>query len=209
MEILSNSVVEEVHAVILGISHSFTLDCTSNGVEDVVVFFSGEEIGDLTGRQKIIEVDQESLVGNLTFSEEEHKTLISDTGLEVEFDKIGLEIIHTIGRGDHDTNSGIGADEGTQSGERLLTGTTNTDKKGVTLVGSDDSGDLTGVLHGIFEENEVHDGVDIIVLSQGKVEHLGKSLSVLELIIELLIKTTDEVGEDEGLRSSTEVLLER
>ena len=209
MKILSDSVVEEVHAVILGISHTFTLDGTSNGVEDVVVFFSSEEIGDLTGRQKIIEVDQESLVGDLTLSEEEHETLISDTGLEVELDKIGLEIIHTISGGDHDTNSGIGADEGTQSGEGLLTGTTNTDKKGVTLVGCDNSGDLTGVLHSIFEENEVHDGVDIIVLSQGEVEHLGKSLSVLELIVELLIKTTDEVGEDERLRSSTEVLLER
>lgn len=63
------------------------------------------------------------------------------------------------------------------------------------------------MLHGILEEHKVHDGVNIIVFVQGKVEHLGKSVNTWELIVELLIKTTDEVGEDKGLRSSTEVFL--
>ena len=107
MQVSSDSVVEEVHAVILGVLHTFTLDGTSNGVHDAINIFSGEEISDLTRRQKIIEVNQESLVGNLTFSEEEHDTFISDTRFHVELLEIGFKITHTVSGGDHDADSGV------------------------------------------------------------------------------------------------------
>lgn len=64
------------------------------------------------------------------------------------------------------------------------------------------------MLHGILEQYEVHDCVNIVVLAEGEVKHFCQSISVGELIVEFLVKTTDEVGEDEGLGSGTEVFLQ-
>lgn len=64
------------------------------------------------------------------------------------------------------------------------------------------------MLHGILEQYEVHDGIYIIVLTKGEVKHLGEGIDVGELIVKFLIESSNEVSEDERLRSSTEVLLQ-
>jgi len=90
----------------------------------------------------------------------------------------------------------------------LLTGTADTDQKGVTLIGCNDTAELAGVLHGILEQHEVHDGVHFVVLTETLLESRVESLDIGELIVQLLVETTDELGEDEGLGSRTEELLE-
>jgi hypothetical protein len=55
------------------------------------------------------------------------------------------------------------------------------------------------MLHSILEQHKVHHGIDIVVLTEGIVEHLSELFDVGELIIDLLIETTDEVGEDKRL----------
>jgi hypothetical protein len=64
------------------------------------------------------------------------------------------------------------------------------------------------VLHGILKEYEVHDGVELVVGVQAFSETLSHELAVGEDIVKLVVKTTDEVGEDEDLWSGAEVLLE-
>jgi hypothetical protein len=64
------------------------------------------------------------------------------------------------------------------------------------------------VLHGVLEQYKVHNGINIIVLTESEVKLFGQSVSVGELIVELLVKTLDEVGEDKRLRSGTEVFLQ-
>jgi hypothetical protein len=77
----------------------------------------------------------------------------------------------------------------------------------VALIGSNYSGDLTSVLHGILEEYEIHDCINVIVLSQGEVESISEGIDVGELIVKLFIEAMHEVGKDERLRSSTEEFL--
>lgn len=55
------------------------------------------------------------------------------------------------------------------------------------------------MLHGVVEKYEVHSSIEVVVLSQGELESLSKLLDVLELIVELLVKATDEVCEDKWL----------
>ena len=89
---------------------------------------------------------------------------------------------------------------GTQSGKRLLSRATNTDKQRVTTSAGDYSGDLTGVLHGIFEENQVHRGVCIIVVSEGLLQFNCQGLLTREPIIQLIVKRGDKVSEDQWVR---------
>jgi hypothetical protein len=63
------------------------------------------------------------------------------------------------------------------------------------------------VLHGILEEYEIHDCINVIVLSQGEVQSISEGIDVGELIVKLFIEAMHEVGKDERLRSSTEEFL--
>jgi hypothetical protein len=69
------------------------------------------------------------------------------------------------------------------------------------------SGNLANVLHCILEEHQVHDGVGIVVFSKGFSKSQSELFCILELIIEFIIKTTNELGENEWLSVGTEVLL--
>lgn len=64
------------------------------------------------------------------------------------------------------------------------------------------------MLHGIVEENQIHDGVGVVVFSKTLLKSLGKSLLVGELIVELVIQTGYEVGKDKWLSSWSEELLD-
>lgn len=55
------------------------------------------------------------------------------------------------------------------------------------------------MLHGVFEEHEVHHGVGIVVLSKGFSQSAGEGVDVGELVVELVIEGADEVGENERL----------
>ena len=89
---------------------------------------------------------------------------------------------------------------GTQSGERLLSRATNTDKQCVTTSAGDYSGDFTGVLHGIFEENQVHSGICIIVVSEGLLQFICQGFLTREPVILLIVKRYDKVSEDQWIR---------
>jgi hypothetical protein len=55
MQIFADAVVEEIHAVILCICYSFTLDCTPDGVNNTVNILLSEEFGNLTRRKQIVQ----------------------------------------------------------------------------------------------------------------------------------------------------------
>ena len=70
----------------------------------------------------------------------------------------------------------------------------------MTTITSDYSGDFTGVFHGIFEKNQVHHGVCVIVVSEGLLKFICQSCLTWEPIIRLIIKRDDKVSEDERIR---------
>ena len=57
------------------------------------------------------------------------------------------------------------------------------------------------MLHGIVEEHKVHSGVQFVVLTERISKSDCECVDVGELVVEFLIETTDEVGEDKRLRS--------
>jgi hypothetical protein len=81
----------------------------------------------------------------------------------------------------------------------LLTRATDTDEKGMTTIVGDNTCNLTAMLHGIFEEHKVHDGVSVIVIIESLLELSGKSCCAWESIVQVLVERGNEVGEDQWL----------
>jgi hypothetical protein len=53
------------------------------------------------------------------------------------------------------------------------------------------------VLHSIVEEHKVHGSVQFVVLTEGITESSAEGINVCELIVKFLIKTVDEVSENQ------------
>ena len=70
----------------------------------------------------------------------------------------------------------------------MLSRATHTDKHGVTTVVGNDSRDFTAMLHGIFEEHKVHNGISVIVIVKSLLELSSKSCGAWESIIQVLIE---------------------
>ena len=64
------------------------------------------------------------------------------------------------------------------------------------------------MLHGILEEHQVHHGVGVIVLSKSFLESISHSIKTWELIVGLVIKSSNELGEDKWLWGWAEILLQ-
>ena len=76
MKVLANTVKEELPAVVLVVNQTFGFDSRADSSHDTIDILSWEEICNLTGRKQVINEHKEALIGDLTFSEEEHDTLI-------------------------------------------------------------------------------------------------------------------------------------
>ena len=55
------------------------------------------------------------------------------------------------------------------------------------------------MLHGIFEQDQIHHWVDIIVLIKSLLESLAKCFRASELIVELVINACNELSENKRL----------
>ena len=62
-------------------------------------------------RQKIVNVDQELLLSNLTICQDEKNLLSSDTGFLVHTLDVSLKITHLVSRIDHDSLHVVANDE--------------------------------------------------------------------------------------------------
>lgn len=64
------------------------------------------------------------------------------------------------------------------------------------------------MLHGILEKHQVHHGVGVVVLSKSLLESVCHGIETWELIVGLVIKSSDELGEDKWLWGWAEILLQ-
>ena len=62
---------EEVPAVVAGIYHTSLLDFTSHTVAEGVFVLLGAQIGNVSSREKVVDVHQELLIDNLVVSHKE------------------------------------------------------------------------------------------------------------------------------------------
>lgn len=56
------------------------------------------------------------------------------------------------------------------------------------------------MLHGILEEDEVHDSVGVVVVSEGFTKFGAHGFLGGEAIVQLVVKRSDEVGKDQRIR---------
>jgi len=106
VQILSHTVKEELPAIILVVNDTFTFDCRSHGVDNVVYIFSREQISNFTRRKQIINEDEEAFIGDLTFGEQEHDTFVFLSSFDIHLLQIDFKISETVGRG-NDNSHGL------------------------------------------------------------------------------------------------------
>jgi hypothetical protein len=132
VEILSSLILEVLKDSIHVVSNTLTLSLSSEFTKDGIKLLCGEQLWDPTRGQKIVEVHKELIFWNLTISDDEQKLLSSNTSLLIHVLDIGLKVVLVVGIVDLDSHDIISQDEGGKFSKRLLTGTSDTNKKGVT-----------------------------------------------------------------------------
>jgi len=96
MEVLAHTVNEEFPAGFLGWNETLTLHCSEHGLNNLVNTIAIEQIGDFSGGKQIIDENHELLLGNLSFGEEEAKTLILASCTRVIVLEVSLQVIHAV-----------------------------------------------------------------------------------------------------------------
>lgn len=86
---------------------------------------------------------------------------------------IGLEITHVVVGGHYNSEYVHSEDVGSEFGKRLLSGTTHSDKEGVTTGLVNNSANTGNVLHSLLEKHKLHGGNVFVVIVELTVKGLG------------------------------------
>lgn len=98
VQVLANLVNEEVEQSVRSIFTALGLGLTANLTENTVKFILGEQVGNVTGRQDIIDEDEEMLLRDLSISQDEKGWCALDTRLGVSSLNISLQIVGIVVR---------------------------------------------------------------------------------------------------------------
>ena len=164
VQILLDRVHEPTPAIFSRIGFALTFYFTTNVIDHGLFFVEGIKVGDFSGRQQIVDVNEESFVCNLSFGEEEKYLFFLGTAFEEHILKISFEVVHTVRGGNRDLENGHTHHKGRQFTQRLFAGTSDSNEQGVSRRWEDDSTNSANVFQGIFEEHKTHKGVIIIIL---------------------------------------------
>lgn len=199
VEVLLHLVDEEVLQAFGSIENALGLGLTTDLAVDTIKFIGSEELGNVTGGQNIIDVDEELLIDDLRIGQDEEHLLALDTSLHEKGLDVGLEIGESVVGGNNNPVHILVKDECGEFGKRLLTRTTHTDKKGMAVRLEENSTDTSDVLHGLIEENEVHDGDGLVVLLELGLKYISKFFHLLNGLVRWFVALAhgNERGVDE------------
>jgi hypothetical protein len=93
---------------------------------------------------------------------------------------IGLEITHVVVGGHNNSEDVLAKDEGSKFGKRLLSGTTDSDKEGVTTGLVNNSANTGDMLHSLLEKHEFHGGNVFVVIVELTVKGRRKFFGVFD-----------------------------
>jgi hypothetical protein len=122
---------------------------------------------------------------------------------------IGLEISHVVVGGHNNSVDVLAEDVSGKLGKRLLSGTTDSDKKGVTGRLVDNSADSGDVLHSLLEKHELHGGNVFVVVIELSVKSSTEFLVVLDGSVRGIVTLAgiNEGGEDKGFAEDLSFLV--
>ena len=116
----------------------------------------------------------------MTISEDEHDGESLSSRLHESNLDIGLEITHVVVGGHNNSEDVLAKNEGTKLGKRLLSGTTHTDKEGVSTGLVNDSANTGDVLHSLLEKHELHGGNVFVVIVKLTVKGKGEFFVIFD-----------------------------
>jgi len=128
MQILLHFLEEESKEIIRSIEEAISFGFTSylslNGLKLIL----SKELGNITSGKNIIDIHKESVVNDLTISENKHKVKSLGTRLHESSLDIGLKIRHAVVGRDNNSVGILSQNVSSKLGKRLLSRTTDTDK---------------------------------------------------------------------------------
>ena len=96
LELFSHAVDEEPPAVLARVLQAHAFDLVPDAVDHVLDLVVGQQIGDLAGRQQIVNQHQELLVGHLRVGHQEHHADVFQTRLNVQSADVNFQIGNAI-----------------------------------------------------------------------------------------------------------------
>jgi hypothetical protein len=122
---------------------------------------------------------------------------------------IGLEITHVVVGRHNNSKDVLAEDKGGKLGKRLLSGTTHTDKEGVTTRLVDDSADSGDVLHSLLEKHKLHGGNVLVVIVKFTVKSTTEFFIVLDGSVRRIVTlaSVNKGSEDERSTENLSLLV--
>lgn len=154
--------VLSVFVLVLSSCFGFIRDIITDGV----LFFLGEQVGNFTRVEQVVDIFEEGLSDNLGVREEELYFLVFNTALLEQFFDVLVPFLFTVVLGNFNTKCGKFVDAGAESGHGGATRTTHTDKHGIATLLAQDTRDLGQVLNAVLEEHKVHGLVISVVQTE-------------------------------------------
>jgi len=130
VEVLADLVNEELEEGAGGILNTLGFGLSADLADDTIKFVLSEELGNVTSREDIVDVNEEIILDNLGVSQDEEGGLANNTSLHEDSLNVGLKVTLVVVRGNHNSENVLSDNEGSQLGEGLLSGTTYTDEQG-------------------------------------------------------------------------------
>mmetsp|Transcript_61973 Transcript_61973/g.109031 ORF Transcript_61973/g.109031 Transcript_61973/m.109031 type:complete len:432 (+) Transcript_61973:2460-3755(+) len=160
------------------VGHTGGLGVVADISEHAIDLVLGEETRDPARRQDRVDVNQEALVHDLGVGHEEHDLDTLDTALLEDLSERLEQVIDSEGAGHLQLAHFIVVNEGGQTGQGLLAGTSHTNQHRVTRRVGNDATDAADVLGSLLEQHEIHHGVGLVVVHQLAVHDLLELVNV-------------------------------
>jgi hypothetical protein len=120
VQVLFDFIQEKVPAVISCVWFSLGFNLVSDTVDDDFLFVTCVQFGNLTGGQKIVDVNQKSLLSDLPLGKQEQDSLLFDSCFLVEDLEVVFQVVHSVSGRNGDLEGRERHDEGGQFGEGLF-----------------------------------------------------------------------------------------
>ena len=156
VQVLAHLVEEKVPQVFRGVDDPRALALVAHRVAHLILLLVGHEVGDVPGRQQVVDVHQEPLVDDLPVRHQERHGVALDASLDVQAQQVSLEVRHAVGGGDRDLEHVVLADERRELGERLLARAAHAHEHSVAAREVEDARHARDVVHRLFEQHQIH-----------------------------------------------------
>lgn len=199
LELLLHPVVEIVQQTFNHVGHTVTLSLVSDQIDQSVEILLSEQVRHPSGVEHVVDRNKESVRFDLTVSDhiDPHRG-VRLCDFSVHFREEVTKVGHVEGLRDDHLLQLVANDERGQTGQGLLTGTTDSHQKGMARGKLDDTRDPADVLNSLIEQHQVHLSFHIVIFVQFFLHHSSQLSHVLSRRVKLIHESREDDGFGEG-----------